>query len=181
MQSGIRKHQSLIVELSNNKLDGKDGGLNDTNSIKFSKKGTKLGLTPQMISPVSGTSDINFKSIELRKSTELNHIMSDEQKMELTGDDKGASSSNAFGTKNMDYFVQVPKLTPLCQVSHAPKTPVDFNAEFQSLLESLKNMGCRDDDLTELEKQQKRLEREYLQFDMSRRGVKMSEFSFDKQ
>ena len=135
-----------------------------------------------MISPVSGTSDINFKSLELRKSTEMNRIMSDEQKIELSADDKGASSSNAFGTnKNIDYFVQTPKLTSLCQVSHERKTPVDFNTEFQSLLESLKNMGCRDDDLTELEKQQKRLEREYLQFDLTRRGVKMSEFSFDKQ
>ena len=66
-------------------------------------------------------------------------------------------------------------------MSHAPKPPADFNAEFQSLLESLKSMGCRDDDLTELEKQQKRLETEYLQFDLNRRGVKMSEFSFDKQ
>lgn len=49
------------------------------------------------------------------------------------------------------------------------------------MLESLKNMGCRDDDLTELEKQQKRLESEFQQFELNRKGVKMSEFSFDKQ
>lgn len=71
-----------------------------------------------MISPVSGTSDINFKSIELRKSTELNRIMSEEQKIELSGDEKAETSSNALRTKNVDYFVQTPKLSSLCQVSH---------------------------------------------------------------
>lgn len=63
-KSSMRKHQSLVVEFSNNSQPSRDIALNETHSIKNSRRGTQMGFTPQMISPASATSEINFKSID---------------------------------------------------------------------------------------------------------------------
>lgn len=79
-KSAMRKHQSLVVEFSNNSQPSREVGLNETHSIINSKRGTQTGFTPQMISPASATSEINFKSIEQRASQDMgNRILSSEQ------------------------------------------------------------------------------------------------------
>ena len=72
----------------------------------------------------------------------------------MSGDENDSHhpSANPFRPRcDIDSYQFSPKESSLCQASTDQKHHTDLNIEFQNLLESMKNMGCRDEDLFELE------------------------------
>ena len=62
------------------------------------------------------------------------------------------------------------------------KSPKEWTDDFQNLLESLKQMGCRQDELSELQAQQQRLQSKMMQFKaIKKSSIKTSQFNFDSQ